>query len=75
MTESEELSIDERLARLEAYDAELVTVIERVDEKLRAIAAQNEVTAEMVQILGGFVNEGISQLQTHTQNPHAHGNG
>ncbi len=91
---SDPRTIEQRFARLEAFDLELLAVIERTDDRLRAIAAQNEATAEMalllgssiasleerlhsiaevIEMLGRYVNTAADHLQQHETDPNAHG--
>lgn len=55
----------ERFAEIDGY-------IEQVDERLRLIARQNAALAEMVEVLGGYVNASIEHLQAHVSDPEAH---
>lgn len=58
-------SIEERFARVDQ-------LIAAMDDRLRTIAAQNAALGEMVQVLGGYVNQSIAYLQAHTADPEAH---
>lgn len=50
--------------------AEIDVAIAQMDDRLRTIARQNATLAEMVEVLGGYVNTAIEHLQRHASDPH-----
>jgi hypothetical protein len=58
--------IEERFARVDQ-------LIAAMDERLRTIARQNATLAEMVEVLGGYVNTSLEYFQAHVNDPDAHG--
>ncbi len=58
-------TIEERFHRVDQ-------LIDAMDTRLRAIARQNEALAEMVQVLGGYVNTSLEYLQAHVADPNGH---
>lgn len=63
MNASTKAYIDGRFEEIEGY-------IELVDDKLVAIARQKATLSEMVEVLGGYVNTGLSALQRHLTDEH-----
>jgi len=55
--------------------AEVDEAIEETNRRLRVIARQNAALAEMVEVLGGYVNTAIGHLQHHIADPDAHKEG
>jgi hypothetical protein len=55
--------IEERFVEVDGY-------IAAMDERLRSIARQNAVLAEMVEVLGGYVNATTDAPQQHVKGEH-----
>ena len=53
----------ERFAETDRYIAEM-------DQRLNTIAQQNAKLAEMVEVLGGYVNTALTVVQEHIENDH-----
>lgn len=58
-------TIDARFQRVDQ-------LIDAMDARLRAIARQNGALAEMVQVLGGYVNTSLEYLQAQVADPNGH---
>lgn len=56
--------------RVDALGAWFIGAATEMDERLRAIDAQNVRLAEMVQILGGYVEVSLSEVERHKREGH-----
>ena len=58
-----ESDVAERFVEVDGYIAEM-------DRRLTAIARQNAVLGEMVEVLGRYVNSTVDTVQRHVQDDH-----